>query len=238
MPISIADLRTTPFQVGTYAPAGAGMPVLRRTDGSALGTGIPPENEHLVAHNGIVGYTNGPAAQPGSQLISFRAAGTHNNAAYLPYRDNNISSITFDSSVNRFFTDNLSGCSVFVDRLPNGNMVVYHANVQGGAYRPTEEQSLNVRYERQLAVAVKRQYHINAARHYAGAVSVGSLFKDRYNANAAAAVNVARFANTPVLALGTTVVGFRTGAGWQFWYQTWIRSAANVFVVAGAEQFC
>lgn len=252
--IGVAEFKTTPLIIGGYVPApglnyqtvGQRAPAFRdsTTPNAPLGHGAV-ENRHLLVQNNRYSYQIAPStSRPGAQVVSFVDAVGHHEAAYLPYKDNNISSVTFNNSVNRFFTDNLSGCSMFVDAAV-GQLVVYHANVQGGAYKPTETQSKDHVFERELAIAVKKQFHINAKGYYPGTIECGSLFKKQYNGNNG---GYARFvgmgsrragrARAEVDGFGTTVAGFRIAGGtWQFWYQTWAMSGGSVGVIK-AECFC
>jgi len=168
------------------------------------------------------------------RIVNFADATGHNDCYYLPFRENNITSIRIGTAANRFFTDNLSGCSIFIDQMPGGDLVVYHANRQGAQYKPTETQAADVLFEREVAIAVKKQLHDNAkTAAYAGATDAGSLFKQRYNAGAARHNNIQRFVSgTDQFTGGTTVVGFRSIGGWEFHYQTWHGNR-----VLGTEKF-
>lgn len=239
MPITPADLQNTVFKTGQFHGVG----------GTRLQTPtVPPvpfndqEQEHFVAVNARVKYNIvADPVQPGVKRINFAPPTGHNDAFYLPYRDNNISSVVIDNTANRFFTDTLSGCTVYIDQHPNGtSLIVYHANVQGGHFRPSPEQAGDCLYEKQLAIAVKEQLRTNAANAiYAGAQPLGSLYKRRYNQGMENYQMYFHWQGQKNVQVGggTTVVGFRTEAGWEFWYQTWGGEDPRVDRVLGCEKF-
>lgn len=234
MPITAADLQTAVYKAGNYAGDVNG-PALHTTAGRQFNG---EEMEHLQVANGRVSYNVVPdPTYAGVRRINFAAAGALDNAMYLPYRDNNICSVVLDATVDKFFTDTLSGCSIFIDRLPNNDLVLYHANVQGGRFKPTEEEARDVRFEKQNTVAAKKQLRNDARNQHPGAQRVASLYKNAYNERVSRFVNVNRFAGTDVLAVGTTVVGFREATGWDFWYQTWAMDANQNHSIQGCVRF-
>ncbi len=54
--------------------------------------------------------------------------GAGRRAYYLPYHRNKITRITLGPQADYFFTDNLSGCAIFIDESTPGAPVVCHAN--------------------------------------------------------------------------------------------------------------
>lgn len=46
-----------------------------------------------------------------------------------------------------------------------------------------------------------------------------------------------RFSGQAPQGMGTTAFGFRTGARWEFCYQTWVQNAAQPFSVQSAKRF-
>lgn len=233
MPFASNQLRQAVYRVGNYAaPVGGPAGPSLRTPGGVAFNG--QEMLHFIVNNGVVSYAEAGDTQiAGARKISFSPAAGHNQAVYLPYRDNNISSATLGAGVGRFFTDSLSGCTIFIDRLPNNDLVVYHANVQGGAAAPTPEQASVPTFEKPYAIFMKRRLHRDASAHYNGAL-VGELFKATYNRMAVGRVT---FGGSALAALGTTVCGFRTGGGWEFWYQTWARNVAGGAVILDVARF-
>lgn len=82
------------------------------------------ETQNIVLNCKIKLYENNPHT-PG-------APGYRNRRAYcLPYANNRIASITLGNDANFFFTDALSGCTVFIRRIPGRPVTVYHANAMG-----------------------------------------------------------------------------------------------------------
>jgi hypothetical protein len=178
---------------------------------------------------------------PGRRDVTFKppTAGP-DHTYYLPFKQKNISSIILGNAADTFFTDNLSGCSIFIDRAANGNLIVYHANQQGGEYMPTPEQAQNYTFERGITHVAKLVQHQTAQAStlaYAGAVNVASLHKSRYMEAAARQAETLRNARLPIPPYGTTVVGFFRGGSWRFWYQTWLVAPTNACIVVRAEQF-
>src|SRR4051794_2823623 len=156
MPISSGQLKTSVYRTGNYV-GGPGGPSLRTPTNVAFNG---QELEHFIANNAVVQYADAPdLGLVGARKITFGAAGAHNLAVYLPYRDNNISSAIIPANASRFFTDTLSGCSVFIDRLPAGGLVAYHANIQGGAAAPTQQQAQDASFEKYYAIHMKRRLH-------------------------------------------------------------------------------
>lgn len=244
MPMHRSSLRHSVYTVGAYGnPNGHvyGGPALRDpVNGAAANFGISPENEHFYCTALPYSY-HVASPEPGLRQVSFKPpADGPDLAYYLPYLDNNITSLKLGDAADAFFTDNLSGCSIFVDRSTTGHLIVYHANRQGADYAPTAEQRRKLSFEREVAVAVKHVQHDAAVQSsYNGAVNQGSLFKSRYMADAAQHEAILRFGGQGDTTIyGTTVVGFRRAGAWLLWYQTWRCDATgHNYAVVRSEQF-
>lgn len=134
MPIpTLVTLATTPYVTSlglpatlndaTPAPAPAHTPTQYR-------------GEHIVysPNDCRVTYVDAPHAMNASmRTISANGPVGAGDTLYLPFFNDKITSIRLDwpppVGVNFFFTDNLSGCKVFVDSVPGTNdIIVYHAN--------------------------------------------------------------------------------------------------------------
>jgi hypothetical protein len=160
--------------------------------------------------------------QTGGKLALFRPRGNNQQAIYLPYSDNYICScILPPTGVDYFFTDNLSGCAVYVDQVQGSDdLVVYHANA-----RATQSAAGDI-----AATLLMDQMHTAAMGDYAGwlgkaLIAGGSIKKAQYFGQARAdyiqrKTNQNR-ANIQTLGEGTNVMGFRHNNRWEFWYQTW-----------------
>lgn len=226
MTITPADMRNDIYVSRSYNANGTTVPgPALKTAGGVVGN-AEDKGEHFMVDAGrkysfevrregteYGVYFKPPAAGPG---------GT--NAVYLPFLANNNSSAvidTTDQSISHFFTDGLSGCSIFIDTLPN-QIIVHHANF--AAQSPTaEETKANPAYERPSAVAIMQGLHDTSVDNaYNGATARASLFKSQYNATGRGFVQRQRALGRSDADFwgGTNVIGFRVGAGWQFWYQT------------------
>lgn len=228
MTIQATDLATKIYNSGSYNPGATTYPgpVLKDTNGNIGNAGskntdfsIPAGHRVSFALTLISGI---------KYRVDFHPPTTYPTckAVYLPFLPNNIASAVLPAAepgVDHFFTDGLSGCAILVDRLPDGNLVVYHANASG--LSPTAlETTKDPSYEKPSAVAVMESYRRAARAHsYPGAVHVGSLFKSTYNRQAKALVDRQRMLRRPNPDFwgGTNVIGFRTTAGWEFWFQTY-----------------
>ena len=165
----------------------------------------------------------GVDAQSGGKVVSFRPRGVGGeHAVFLPYCDNYIcSSILPAQGVNYFFTDNLSGCAVYVDQVHGSDdLIVYHANA-----RATQGTNGDV-----AATNLMDQMHTAAKNDYSGwlgnaVVDGGSIKKAQYFGQAIAHYTNHKTGqgrtNVQTLGEGTNVMGFRHNNRWEFWYQTW-----------------
>jgi hypothetical protein len=155
-------------------------------------------------------------------------------AVYLPFNGNNIASAIVPAGVDHFFTDNLSGCGIFIDLMPGGNLAVYHANSM--SLTPNMAAILaNPAIAKADSIAFMGAMNNMAQQHNAA-------MADRAVGLAGAIVPQAHLHRTTYmqciddevarkeaqgrtevdhLAAGTNVVGFRVGGLWEFWWQTW-----------------
>jgi hypothetical protein len=164
---------------------------------------------------------------------------------YLPYEDDKITSLRLPvpppGGVDFFLTANMSGCKFFVDTITGSHdLMVYHANTHQHA-APAHNSPAN--FQNPLAAGVLNALHTNAQADYAGLaapnnlalVNVASCDKPTYYGGGALAeqrkANQGRTLTLPpamggvVVAPeflgGCSVMGFYTGGGWHFYYQTW-----------------
>lgn len=168
-------------------------------------------NHHKSHAGNTFGHDVGRSQFEGVSAIKIKA-GT--DAVYLPYYQDKIASVVLpDTGPSVFVTDNMSGCCLYIDQQANGQLVVFHANSQLGsseavmAGKPPSYQT--------ESAAKALDALVQAARNdYANLKSVGILSKSRYLSN------VDRMAATAAdFVGGTTIVAFRQGANWEFWYQ-------------------
>ena len=166
----------------------------------------------------------------------------------LPFFNDKISSIRLTwprpAGVDFFFTDNLSGCKIFVDRVPGtGDVIVYHANTtqhSAGSLGNADFQTANAATELDdlHTRAVNNEY---AALHLVG---VTSLAMPRYflapadeerrkenqgrrstTFDATPRVQpgggAAQVRTRPMFMGGCTVLGLPGAGKWDLYFQTW-----------------
>ena len=166
-------------------------------------------------------------------------AGT--NSVFLPYYQNEIASIIVpQAGPDFFFTDNMSGCALFIDKLPGGDLVVYHANSQVGSDQATME-SHSPSYQAGAAVGALGNLYFSAQTAYAGAMPQKALYKKEYLQHADTAMlmrgmthEIDDITGKNFLG-GTTICGFRSGTSWSFYYQNWMQVRGNVQVVYSTQ---
>lgn len=225
MSIKPADLKTKIFIPRYYSdPTGA-------HPGPALRCGHPSRIATAEDKNQLCTIPDGHKCsfelktEHGAQAIYFKPPKATGNAVYLPFLPNNIATATIkadDDSITHFFTDQLSGCSIFIDSVGTSSFVIHHANY--AAQSPSaEETTADPAFEKPSAVQLMKQLHASALKLYPGAKERASLFKSQYNATGRDFIQRQKDLKqkNPDFWGGTTVIGFRVGAGWQFWYQTY-----------------
>ena len=151
MPTNL-QFRNSIFVANAYQGAAATTPVLRTAAGGGINLNNPPANgthfslsfpPALPAPRPVASVATTPYVSEGATALDARTGGMGVGfvppvaggvkAAYLPFVGSMIASVIIPgdpaSNVNFFYTDNLSGCSIFIDRIVGTNdLVVYHAN--------------------------------------------------------------------------------------------------------------
>lgn len=147
--------------------------------GFALPHQPPPPPAHanpIIYRNEHVAYTAAHArvqttvtAYPGVGHLATLASAQNalGDTLYLKFFANHISSIRLPdpppAGVNFFYTDNLSGCRIFVDRVTGSNdLIVYHANTT----QHTAGHLTYADYQTGGASGVLDTMHANAALDY------------------------------------------------------------------------
>lgn len=151
---------------------------------------------------------------------------------YLSYFQNEISSVKLPNpppaGVDKFLTDGLSGCKIFVDRINGSNdILVYHANARQHS-PPGNLSGTQPNLELAPATAMLNNLHVVARGHWQGAphnLALGAtttLDKPAYNHLARAAVDrkVGQNRQNVEFIGGTIVAGFFVGGTWRIHYQT------------------
>ena len=231
MSIKPADLKTTIFAPYSYSdPTGANTgPVLRYGGPSRIADAETKNQVCLIPDGHKCSFEL--RSEHGMQSVYFRPPRATGNAVYLPFTPNCISCATIradDDSITHFFTAPLSGCAIFVDSIGTNSFVVHHANY--AAQSPTAaETKADPAYQKPGAIQLMKQLHTNALKLYPGAKERASLFKSQYNEVARDFIQRQKDLKqkNPDFWGGTTVIGFRIGSGWQFWYQTYAATTAS-----------
>jgi hypothetical protein len=186
-------------------------------------------NHHKSSAGNTFSHDVGKSQYEGVSEIRIKA-GT--DTAYLPYYQDKISSIVLpDTGPSVFVTDNMSGCCLYIDRQANGQLVVFHANSQLGssqavmAGKPPSYQTESATKALDALVQAARRDHANLT-------SIGILSKSRYLSK------VDKLAKTADDFLGgTTIVAFRKGKNWEFWYQNFGSIKGGKAALLHAEKF-
>jgi hypothetical protein len=254
---TLADFQNTIIVAGSYNGPPAHNPVLRDAAGTAIhnlimgavvplapgsifSISVPPAGgAPSLATTPVVGVGAAvPHAGSGGQQIPFVAPAAAGDAVFLPFRQDMICYTLLPanpaSNVDFFYTDNLSGCSVFVDRVAGTNdLVVYHANrvsltatpnpPQYLADTPFPDQYKAARHVMQTDHATA-QAALSATLGGVALTDVAILERFHYFACVDQEMNRKRTMgrrNVDVGAAGTNVMGFRIAGAWQFWWQSW-----------------
>lgn len=235
MPVTIANLATTPYQIGS--PTGIPISVPAPGMGAPAppaGTPVKYRNEHTM-YPMAAGEINVAIAAPVPGSVLSTVAGAHNNpgdGVYLKFFGNEITSIRLPNpagALTLFFTDNLSGCKFYVDTITGSNdLIVYHANTTAHGPGPIA----NADFQSPAADAVLDALHTAAQADYAaqgvvvnGAASCAkpTYFASGGNEERRKALQ-GRSAQTgpggPQFLGLCSIFGFPVGPTWQFWYQT------------------
>jgi len=234
MPVDIASLATTPYIIGS--PGNLVGPI------SAPGVGAPPAPPGIPLTYRSV-HTIYPLA---SALIKLKTTppNVHSalttisgdldpagDAIYLKFFADMITSIRLPCpappGVNLFFTDNLSGCKFYVDKV-NGSsdLIVYHANTQSNGAGPLA----NCDVQTAAADTDLNRMHFAAQADYAPLVlgNIKSCAKPTYflsggveeRRKAQQGRTDLRSSGPPKFMGLCTIVGFPSGGSWDFWFQT------------------
>jgi hypothetical protein len=210
-----------------------------KTDPIKIGSTInPPETKtgrhHIQNPANRCSFVLKPSEFPGVKKAEI-VVGV--NSIYLPYYPREIASIRLPTNgPTFFFTDNMSGCAFFIDRFQNGDLVVYHANSLEGSDKVTMEAHVPS-YQSRKAVGELGSLYFAARSSYPGAVPDKALYKTEYLKIVDVAMRIRHATKeiddtTGKHYLGaTTIIGFRNGAKWDFWFQNWMQVRGKVQVV-------
>jgi len=216
MAITAASLAITPYMVGNFS--GFTAPKLRAEHTKFAGT----ERVNLAE------------APTGKVTIITPQKDPNGDTIYLSYFQNEISSVRISSpppaGVDKFLTDSLSGCMVFVDSIAGTNdLILYHSNAKMHS-PPGNFSGTHPSMETGNATTHLTDLHTRAQADYQPTPpllplvinNVGSINKPTYNQNAQIEVdrktNMGR--NKVEFLGGTIVIGFWTGVVWTFYWQT------------------
>ncbi|MEZ5666271.1 MAG: hypothetical protein R3F55_02330 [Alphaproteobacteria bacterium] len=197
--IPLANFQTNAYYIGDY-------------DG--LGQTVRG-NHHKINFNEFVSSTVGAHAYPNVRKVDISPGA---DTVYLPYAQDQIYSVRLPQTNGPTFfcTANMSGCAFFIGVNDHGRNVVFHANSQRDS---SERQMASKRPSFQAdTTRVELDQLRNAAmlNHGDNVRIVGELRKSVYWRRVDDIVRT----SSGFLG-GTTVVGYRNGAKWDFWFQVW-----------------
>lgn len=149
---------------------------------------------------------------------------------YLPYWQNCISSVILPTTGPSFFvTDNMSGCCLYLGTTTGGDLVAFHANSQTGS----SESDMKGKAASFQSMAALRELDTLARTAKAGAgvdKIVAGCGKAHYMQKVGKTTKAEKWLG------GTTIVGFRTGTSWEFWFQTWGSANGSGVVVQDCQK--
>jgi len=188
-----------------------------QTGGLAIGPAQTVVRFQITDAHALYGATVG-----GANMLA-HGPGVGVPAFYLPFKTNKISSIRLGPQANFFFTDNLSGCSVFVDN-PIGapGPRVFHANAMalGRSQEAIDHMELlHTHHDFPNALAPQRSFKFDWTHYFtvAPAAVVAPLLARKQGWSLAHGWR----SNVQGAVVGAAVFGFRdVGTGvWSFHYQ-------------------
>jgi len=230
-PITLASLATTPYVTGAGTVA---APTIHRAEHMAYGTAGSRATLDPVVH----------PMNPAMRTLRCTASAA-GDTYFLPFRADHISSIRLPAAppggVDFFYTDNLSGCKIFVDTIAGSqDIMVYHANTTQHSIGPlayaddqtaladTELNNLHTRAQADLGVL---GFNLaGSARMLQYFHAAGWEERRKRDQGRTATAHDATPINTPAGAVsrvrpkfwgGCTVVGFRNGVKWDLYFQAW-----------------
>lgn len=252
------------YIAGSYNGVAAHAPVLRSQNGVALNmNNAPAMGSHFSLSFGVVPPPPPMGAPPvvrpfassattptsfegayaheantGGQSVPFVAAGA-TRVVYLPFVQGMVCSAILPGNaaagVDRFYTDNLSGCTVFIDRVVGTNdIAVYHGNradqtVMADAKNYVATTPFLLQYI--PARTAMRHNHTAAQADLLAQMAPGSALlplarceRATYFLPVETEMQRKRGqgrTHVDIGAAGTNVMGFRVGTSWRFYWQTW-----------------
>jgi hypothetical protein len=188
-----------------------GLIVACADDAAVANTYRAASKHYIITPGQNRSHTLGPGAYgPATKKLTITAGA---DTVYLPFWQNNISSVALPTAgPTVFITDNMSGCCLYLGAKADGSLVAFHANSElKSSKADLEGQAANFQHKDTLQALDTLS---KVAKAEANVVRiVGGCGKGMYNAG---------IAKTGGAWLGgTTIVGFRTGTGWEFYFQTW-----------------
>jgi len=197
------------------------------------------EHHRYKCRECLVGFTiqQQQAYLPTKILIDASGATTR-NAVYLPYLDHFATSVRLSTNrhpaIRYFFTDNLSGCAVYVDKRTGGRFFAYHVNTHVHSSKEETKRKAPSRQHAEATHQLQSMHSVSARdqRLYQNRQNQHVCTKDIYLGAAdglkkkGKKLGLNRRILKKDLLAGTCVLGVRaTGGGdnWTFYYQTWGR---------------
>lgn len=188
-----------------------GLAVAAADDGAVANTYQASSKHYRITAAQYRGYRleAGPYGPSTKKLLITAGSDT----VYLPFWQNNISSVELpDTGPTLFVTDNMSGCCFYLGQRSDKKLVAFHANSElNSGKADLDGKAANYQHQNTLSAL---DGLAKIAKSEANVLTfVGGCGKAQYNQG------VARSGKDWLG--GTTIVGFRKGTSWEFWYQTW-----------------
>ena len=245
MPFSPADLRNKVYITGGFSGGSEAFPGprLRTAKGKKMESPELSNQQHyMLLDNTPVSFSLDPDPKNSSVVtVNFTPPGVGTQCIYLPFYANCIASAVVPRSnaqVKYFFTDSLSGCSIFIDETATGDLVVYHANAKDWSPSQSDVKK-DAACDSPIGVSKMNAFHDDArTKDRPGVTPCVALFKSQYFKSVNGFDQRARTLNAGDTVAGTSVIGFQIGSGWEFWYQTWGKLKNGVtYSVLDAQKF-
>jgi hypothetical protein len=203
-----------------------GLVVTAGKDGGVTNAYTQASSHYKITSGQNRGHQLDPGPYSGTKKLLITAGA---DTVYLPFWQNNISSVELPTTgPTLFVTDNMSGCCLYLGRKTDGTLVAFHANSElKSGKADLEGKPANFQHNDTLQ---KLDSLSRVAKMEAGVDKIiAGCGKAHYNQKIAS--------GGKAWLGGTTIVGFRTGTAWEFWFQTWGSLGGGAVTVHEVKKF-